>query len=439
MTATGGGKTVVGSEATRLAALRNRRVLWLAHREEIISQTSRSLWRGGVEHGIIQAGTTPRDATVQLASIQTLARRMDRLPPADMLIVDEGHHSAAASWLSLILAYRDAYQIALTATPYRLDGTGMGNLDGQGFGFQKLIVIAQVHELTPLYLVPARVFAPPGANLSRVGTTKGDYDLKEASNILMAPQLVGDVVAQWQKLATGRLTLCFASSIEHSRALVARFLEAGVPAEHVDAKSKERAASIERFQRRETLILSNVGLFTEGTDIPECAAVISARMTQSPGLWRQICGRPLRKHPDKLDAIIIDHVGNASRHGLPSDPQMFTLDGCEPRTKEAIASVTTCKACFAVYPSLMESCPLCGAPRPAIKRKPMREVDGELVEMTGAQVFAARASATQQIAYLRKQLAIAQERGWKKGAVPVRFKMIFKRWPSRAEMDAASR
>jgi DNA repair protein RadD len=144
---TGSGKTVIGNEITRHERAKLRKVLILAHRREIIGQTSTKLFAAGVMHGIIQAGISPRPLEpVQVASVATLyarAIRSDRmeLPPADLLIADECHRCPAATWRKIIAAYPNAVLLGLTATPCRGDGRGLGGI------FDAMIECPQIAEL----------------------------------------------------------------------------------------------------------------------------------------------------------------------------------------------------------------------------------------------------------------------------------------------------
>lgn len=131
---TGSGKTVIGGEIVRRAIADGKRVLFLAHRREIVMQTSAKLAANGIEHGIIMAGehTSPLEP-VQVAAIQTLHARAVRrnkiaLPPADLLIADECHHAPARTWKKIVEAYPNAILLGLTATPCRGDGRGLGSL-----------------------------------------------------------------------------------------------------------------------------------------------------------------------------------------------------------------------------------------------------------------------------------------------------------------------
>ena len=173
---TGAGKTIIGAEIIGDTARGMSPVLVLAHRREIIGQTSRKLYAAGIAHGIIQAGSPARPLElVQVASIQTLwARAMYRqsmdLPPAHLLVVDEAHHCPAETYRKIITAYPEAVLLGLTATPCRGDGRGLGGI------FDTIVECPQVADLIAQgYLVKTRVYAPVDPDLKGVRTVAGDY------------------------------------------------------------------------------------------------------------------------------------------------------------------------------------------------------------------------------------------------------------------------
>ena len=168
---TGSGKTVIGGAIIRKWAEVRKSVLVLAHRREIIIQTSGKLNDIAIRHGIIMAGTEPRPLeNVELAAIQTLHRRAIgaetmKLPPAHLLLVDEAHHCPAATYRKIIEAYPNAILLGLTATPCRGDGRGLGGI------FETIIECPQVAELIEQgYLVGNRVYAPVNPDLKGVRT-----------------------------------------------------------------------------------------------------------------------------------------------------------------------------------------------------------------------------------------------------------------------------
>jgi superfamily II DNA or RNA helicase len=197
----------------------------LAHRREIIAQTSAKLRGHGVAHGIIQSGVRPRVLEdIQVASIQTLWVRATRaaipipLPPARLLVVDEAHHAPARSYRKIIDAYPDAILIGLTATPCRGDGRGLGGI------FEAIIEAPQVAELIAGgYLVRTRVYAPVNPDLRGVRTVAGDYNEGQLADRMDRPQLIGDIVSHWHKFSEGRKSVAFAVNVPHS----IRFLRRG--------------------------------------------------------------------------------------------------------------------------------------------------------------------------------------------------------------------
>lgn len=429
---TGGGKGVLLSSIIQSAYAKEKRVLFAGHRGEILDQLSRHLDTLAVPH----SRTLDPSYAVQVASVQTLARRMDRLPPADLFLPDEGHHFGARTWTDLLKAYSGSMTVSATATPYRLDGRGLGDLDGHGFGFEKIVCVARIHELVEQgYLVPPRVFCPPGPSLRGVKLIGGDYSMRDASAIMDRPAVIGDAVAHWKKLAFGRPTLVFTTSLKHSADVVAAFRAEGISAESADAGTKDRAGVVNRFSDGTTLVLVSVNLYTEGTDLPLTSCISMLRPTTSPSLNRQMLGRGLRTYLGKVDCVVLDHVGNVPKHGDPLDPEEYTLLGRERRSKEPVPSVTVCGKCFAVYSSKLEACPCCGEAKKHKPRAAIKTVDGELVEagkLALAQ-WGRHVSQDERVAFLAEKMKVARERGYKPKWGPVQFSLRYGAWPTRTE------
>ena len=326
---TGSGKTVIAGELILRATQCYRPVLVLAHRLEIITQTSKKLYARGIRHGIIKAGFSPRPMErVQLASVQTLwvrAVRSDamRLPSAALLITDECHHATAMTWRRLIAAYPDAVLLGLTATPCRGDGRGLGGI------FDTMIECPQVAELIAQgYLVKSRVYAPVTPNLRGVRVRAGDYVEEQLAERMDNPKLIGDIVTHWHKFGERRRTVAFACNVAHSLHLRNEFVRSGVRAEHLDGETpkEERDDILARLASGETELVTNCMVLTEGWDMPEAGCTILARPTRKMGLFRQMIGRVLRPADGKPDAVILDHSGAVYAHGLPEDPVEWTLD-----------------------------------------------------------------------------------------------------------------
>jgi DNA repair protein RadD len=194
---TGAGKTVIFAAIIKRAATNGQRVIVLAHRREIIAQTSLKLSANDVEHGIIRAGLVmDLEQNVQVCGIQTLWERAVRtnripLPPADLLIIDEAHHVPALTYRKIIEAYPDAILLGTTATPCRGDGRGLGNF------FDCIVETPQVAELiAQKYLVKTHVYAPRDIDLKGVRVQAGDYVENQLAQRMDRDDLVGDIVSR---------------------------------------------------------------------------------------------------------------------------------------------------------------------------------------------------------------------------------------------------
>jgi len=439
---TGAGKTVIAVHIIECSVALGNSILFLAHRRELIVQAWKKLvgctCPVGFDHvtrrhercepdglpissvGILM-GKDPRRnprAVVQVASIDTLRNRTK--PPADVIIIDETHRALAGTYQTILAAYPDATVIGLTATPYRADGRGLGEL------YQKMAVVASPRELIDLgFLVEPRVFTVPASDLPQLAGIKlkgGDYDADALSAAVDRIGLVGNIVEHWQKRAENRRTVVFAVDVEHSKHIVDRFREAGVAAEHLDGTmaSGERDAILARLESGETRVVSNCAVLCEGWDQPSVKCVVLARPTKSLGLHLQQCGRILRPWGD-VGALILDHAGNIIEHGLPQDERELSLD--PPRKKKAGdrgPSCKTCEDCFAIVPSATLVCPACGAvfPTSEEREKAKQEQDGELVEVRSATIEEKRAA-------FDELCATARERGYKGGWVFHRYRERF--------------
>jgi DNA repair protein RadD len=325
---TGSGKTVIAAEIVRRAVALGQRILFLAHRIEIVQQTSDKLFDLEVDHGIIQAGFLPQDGPVQVASVQTLHVRAMRsrkieLPKADLLIVDECHHATANTWRKIIEAYPDAVLLGMTATPCRGDGRGLGGI------FETMIECPQVQELVDLgYLVETRVYAPWRPNLRGIRVQAGDYSEAQLAERMDQPKLVGDIISNWHRLAEGRRAVVFATGVGHSVHLRDEFLKSGVSCDHIDGTTPkdERDDILKKLAAGVIDVVCNCMVLTEGWDMPEIGCCVLARPTRKMGLYRQMIGRVLRPANGKPDAIVIDHAGAVYRHGFAEDRVEWTLD-----------------------------------------------------------------------------------------------------------------
>ncbi len=449
---TGGGKTVIASYIIARAVARGQRVLFLAHRRELIKQCFQKLIAGGLlpsQVGIIMAGidalgraSAPFDADasaddlwkyharrrpmapVQVASIDTLRNRPK--PEAHLVFVDECHRALAKGYLDMQQAYPKAVHLGLSATPYRADGKGLG------MAYDEIVTVATPMQLIGEgFLVEPEVYTVPAADLPDLKKIKikgGDYDAEQLVAAVDREGLVGNIVEHWQKLAGDRRTVVFACNVAHSKHITERFLAAGVAAEHLDGETPtpERDAILARLERGETRVVCNCGVLCEGWDMPSVKCCVLARPTKSLGLYLQQGGRVLRPW-ENATALILDHAGCVLEHGLPQEEREFSLDG-QKRKKLAAPSVKMCEACYAIVPSATRFCPRCGVEMRvddgsgADENDPLVEADGSLVQVTAA-------SEADKKAFFAELLTEAETRGYQPGWAAYRYKERMGIWP----------
>ena len=305
---TGSGKTIIAADIMQRAAEKSSRVLFLAHRRELIDQCSDKLWRFGVRHGIIMAGRRlDLVERVQVASVQTLTSRAIRrevmeLPPTDLIVIDEAHRSASDSYREIVERYPTAVLLGLTATPCRTDGKGLGHI------YQDLICCPSMAELTEQgYLVPVRYFAPTAPDLEGVEVRAGDYVEKQLAERMDKAKLVGDVVEHWQKFGEDRQTIVFATNVRHSQHLAEKFQQAGVQAAHLDGKTEkpEREHLLADLGQGRLRVLCNCEVLTEGWDSPTVSCCVLAKPTKSLGRYLQMAGRVLRPAEGKTVSALL--------------------------------------------------------------------------------------------------------------------------------------
>jgi DNA repair protein RadD len=421
---TGAGKTVMFSYVALSAAERGRRVLILVHRRELIRQSAAKLAAAGVRYGIIAPGNTPNREAVQVASVQTLARRLGdpRYPAPDLIVIDEAHHAVAGQWATVCKAYPDAKLLGVTATPERMDGKGLGVKAGGPF--DALILGPSVASLMEQgFLSTTRVLAPAVApDLSEVRTSMGDFRSGDLEAEMDRPSITGDVVAHYARHAAGLPTIAFCISVQHAVNVAATLREHGWRAVAASGSTPpaERDAAIAGLADGRVQILCSCDLISEGLDVPAVGAVILLRPTKSLGLYLQQVGRGLRPAPGKPNLVVLDHAGNTLRHGLIEADRPWSLDG-RPKGDKAPATMR-CTSCFAIHaPS--PSCPECGhiyprADEPGEGRQ-IAQRDGDLTEIDQDKMAALRAKPLRDLlrsATSREALEeIARARGYKKG------------------------
>lgn len=355
----GAGKTVaVAYMVGRSAAEYGNSVIFMVHRKELIEQTAGTFEDFGIPYGIIAAGNKPDYAQkVQIASVQTLSRRLDKITPPRFVVCDECHHILASTYRRIVDAFPDAFLLGVTATPARTDGTGLGRV------FETLVEGPTVSELIRSgNLSDYDAYIPPIAiNRKKLHTRMGEFVRADVEKEIAHAKIMGDIIGNYKKLINGS-AICYCISRAYSERMAERFREAGISACHVDCEtpSDERARIIEDFRAGRVKVLCNVDLFGEGFDVPAMDGVILARPTASLVLHIQQIMRCMRPNGTGRKAVIIDHVGNINAHGLPTDEHEWTLDDKKKGKKGSFAPIKTCPNCFHVVLAAAMVCPECG-------------------------------------------------------------------------------
>lgn len=442
---TGAGKTVIAGEMMLGALRKGSRALFTVPALSLVDQTVEKFWHHNVRAvGVMQAQHPMTDATqpIQLATVQTLRNR--KIDAPRLAVVDEGHIGDKA--LDKRLAspeWADVIVVVLSATPWAR---------GMGTKFETLLVPVTMKQLIAEgWLTPYRAFGPSQPDLSKVRTSKGDYNEDELADVMSDAKLVADAVQSWIEHGQGRPTLCFGVNRTHADKLCQAFNAAGISAEYCDAftPTDEREAIGQRLRRGETMVCCNVSTLTTGIDWPWISCISLNRPTKSEMLFVQIVGRGLRPiwadwcdpaacddadrvrailDGPKPDCIILDHSSACERLGFPDEIHHDELDDGKSRkhqeTREKREKPRRCPnpSCNYLRPPSAHKCPRCGF-EPERQSKIQCE-RGELVELKGKQKAKAASRETKENWYAML-LWVARDRHYKDGWVYHAFKNKF--------------
>lgn len=344
----GSGKSVIIAEIARLTVNKSGRVLFMVHRKELVEQITESFKANDV-----------RLDKCTIMTVGKIAHRLDDLPKPSLIITDETHHSLAKTYQKIYEYWSDVPRLGFTATPWRLSGKGFNDI------YDSMIEGPTVKWLIDNnYLAPYEYYSVKlvdDKKLKRSST--GDYTNKSIDDAI-GNTIFGDVIKTYQDKANGRRTIVYAHSIDFSKKVAQQFNEVGIKAAHCDAKTpaKEREQIMSDFKDGKLQVLCNVNLISEGFNAPDCSCVIMLRPTKSLVLDVQQSMRSMRYQPSKT-AIIIDHVANYTRFGLPDTDREWSLNDRKKQKRsntENTAGVTECTNCYAILPAGTKECPFCG-------------------------------------------------------------------------------
>jgi ATP-dependent helicase IRC3 len=273
--------------------------------------------------GIIKANLFHIEGNLVLASAQTIHRRLDRIAPDlfDLIIVDEGHLSAAKTWVKTLSYLTPKLLLSLTATPHREDNMLLGDIYDEivyNYGIKEGIDNNYLCELDAVRVKTT-------TSLDKVRTTAGELNQKDLSEEINTPERNQLVVANYLKYAKGRQAFFYCVDIDHAVKLSEVFNEHGIKCKPISGDNKitpNRERDIKDFRERKLEVLTNCMVLTAGVDIPNVSCIGMASPTKSLTKYIQCAGRATRlkdkEHVIKFgqNSIILDYIDNTSRHNL---------------------------------------------------------------------------------------------------------------------------
>ncbi len=402
----GGGKSCILAEMARRTTWNGKRVLFLVHRRELVEQIVSTFCKWGVDMRLCD-----------VMMVQTASRRLKNLKKPALIMTDENHHSPAASYRRIYDFFPDVLRVGVTATPVRLNGDGLGDVN------DKLLVgVSAKWLIENNCLAPYDYYAPSVADLTGLHIKMGEYITAEIEQAMIKKAVFGDVISYYHKLADGKKAICYCASITHSKAMAETFSADGIPAAHIDGDTPkvERAEIIAKFRSGEIRILCNVDLISEGFDVPDCECAILLRPTQSLTLYIQQSMRAMRYREGKR-AVIIDHVGNYARFGLPDDEREWTLEKKRKNQhQQNEIKARMCPDCFLTFnPDMAQKqdgspvCPHCGYVFPKQERKEL-EIQSA-AELTKIEGFRINYDSPDDCKTYKELLEYAKRKGYKPG------------------------
>ena len=366
---TGAGKSVMLSAITEEFRGKGR-VMIIQHRDELVRQNREEFegFNRGIRTGVVDSNKKQWRPDVTFGMVQTLARHKEAFPHYDLLAIDEAHHVAANSYLSVIEGLRKTNPklaiLGVTATPERGDKKGLRDVfDNVSDQITLTELIAAGHLVRPKTFV---IDLGVTEELQSVKRTASDFDMNEVERIMDHSILNDQIVENWRNKAEGRKTVIFCSTVTHAMHVAQAFKDSGVEADYVhgDLTDAARKAKLKEFDKGSTQVICNVAVLTEGWNSPPTSCVILLRPSSYKATMIQMIGRGLRtvcpeKYPGviKKDCVVIDFGTSVLTHG--SLEQEAIIDGRDP-DQHGEAPNKECRSCGAQVPISSKECPICG-------------------------------------------------------------------------------
>lgn len=324
--ATGTGKTVIAAlDYKRLceAAGRDLKLLFVAHRQEILKQamrTCRDVMQDGAFGELYVGDHKPKDWKHIFASVQSLSSLgIEQLEPDffDVVVIDEFHHAMAPTYRRLLDHLQPQQLLGLTATPERGDGVDVAK---QFFDGRTASELRLWDALDADLLVPFHYFGvSDDVDLSQLEWKRGNYDVTQLNNLYTGNDArAAKVIRELRDkvTSTDRMrAIGFCVSVQHAHYMAEVFNRAGIASVAVDGSTDDtdRAAALERLRRREINCIFAVDLFNEGLDLPQVDTILMLRPTQSATIFLQQLGRGLRRAEGKAVLTVMDFIGQQRR------------------------------------------------------------------------------------------------------------------------------
>lgn len=402
----GSGKSVTMSEIAKRATDKGNRVLFVVHRRELVTQIKQTFVANNVNMQLCHVGM-----------IQTVTNQVKRnivTEPA-IILVDEAHHGLAKTYTRIYEAFPNAIVLGFTATPWRMAKKGFTEIFDDLITGKSVQWLIDNNRLAPFKYYSKKLINTE--NLKRNST--GDYS-NDSIELAMESTIFGDVVENYRKFAEGKKSIIYTHSVEASKQVAEKFTSEGYAAMQVDGTTPkaEREFAMQQFRSGHIKILVNAELYGEGVDVPDCECVVLVRPTESLTLFIQQTMRAMRYLPNK-EAIIIDHVGNYTRHGLPTTEHDWTeyFQGNKKKAKENTVIVRMCENCYGVYQGNQAECPHCGHVHVVEYIREDLEVDetAALEEITEADVITLDFRSPEDCNSVEELYELAKNRGYKPG------------------------
>jgi superfamily II DNA or RNA helicase len=375
--------TVIASKIIQILRHNNLKILFLVHRDVLISQTANKLQSFGLSCGFIKAGYEEDPSNpIQIASIQTLDRRDGwKKLHFDVVIADEGHRTVYTAVHKEMMEdiYRKAIFVTLTATPYRLSSKEkMGDI------FPKMIASPVPKKLMEMgYLAPLKYYSIGEADLSKVRTHMGDFREGDLSIVCNTPELIDKIVEEYKKKTPGKTAIGFTVDIKHAEDVCEAFKHSGIPSVVVSGKTpyETRRYFYKCLREGKIKVLLSCDAISEGFDEPSVEVGLLLRPTKSKALYEQQIGRVMRISPDtgKTHGTVLDQAGNVRRHGFIEDREVYRI----PKTSDTKSNednpvpLKSCPNCGAFLYGFQMEC-VCGY---KFEAKPVAQISGDLVEI----------------------------------------------------------